>query len=52
MVGFLGGLAVGAPIAGLAIDATDSYQPVWLATLVLAVVAAFVADFARRTASR
>jgi len=50
MVGFLGGLAVGAPIAGLAVDATDSYQPVWIATLVLAAAAAMVADFARRTA--
>jgi len=49
MVGFLGGLAVGAPVAGLAIDATDSYQPVWIATLVLAAAAAVVADFARRT---
>lgn len=51
MVGFLGGLAVGAPIAGLAVDATDSYQPVWVATLVLAAAAALVAQFARRTAT-
>ena len=51
MVGFLGGLAVGAPLAGLTIDATDSYQPVWVATLVLAAVAAMVAEFARRTAT-
>ena len=51
MVGFLGGLAVGAPIAGLAIDSTDSYQPVWIATLVLAVAAAFVSHFAQRTAT-
>lgn len=50
MVGFLGGLAVGAPIAGLTIDATGSYQPVWVATLVLAAGAAVVASFARRTA--
>lgn len=51
MVGFLGGLAVGAPIAGLSIDATNSYQPVWIATLVLAAAAAVVAEFARRTAN-
>ena len=50
MVGFLGGLAVGAPLAGLTIDATNSYQPVWIATLVLAAAAAFVARFAARTA--
>ena len=51
MVGFLGGLAVGAPIAGLTIDATNSYQSVWVATLVLALAAALVAEFARRTAT-
>ena len=50
MVGFLGGLAVGAPLAGLSIDATDSYQTVWVATLILAAAAALVAQFARRTA--
>jgi len=51
MVGFLGGLAIGAPIAGLMIDATNSYQPVWIATLVLAGLAAVVAQFAQRTAT-
>lgn len=50
MVGFLGGLAVGSPIAGLVIDATESYQPVWIGTLVLAVGSAVVAEFAHRTA--
>ncbi|MEM7093546.1 MAG: MFS transporter [Actinomycetota bacterium] len=50
MFGFLGGLAVGAPIAGLVIDATDSYQPVWSGALVLAVASATVARFAHRTA--
>ena len=50
MVGFLGGLAVGAPIAGLVIDAADSYQPVWIAAMVLAVASAIVAEFAHRTA--
>ena len=49
MVGFLGGLAVGSPIAGLVIDATESYQPVWIGTLVLAVGSAVVAEFAHRT---
>ncbi len=51
MVGFLGGLAIGAPIAGLTIDATGSYQAVWVATLTLAIAAGIVAEFARRTAS-
>ena len=51
MVGFLGGLAVGAPLAGLSIDATGSYQSVWIATLVLAACAALVAQFAQRTSS-
>lgn len=50
MVGFLGGLAVGAPIAGQVIDATGSYQPVWVATLILAGLAAVVAQFAIRDA--
>ena len=50
MFGFLGGLAVGSPIAGLVIDATDSYQPVWLGALVLAIASALVARFAHRAA--
>ena len=50
MFGFLGGLAVGAPIAGLAIDATDSYQPVWVAAIILAIAAAAVAELAERHA--
>ena len=36
MFGFLGGLAIGAPIAGLVVDSTGSYQPVWIAGAVLA----------------
>ena len=50
MFGFLGGLAVGSPIAGLVIDATESYQPVWAGALVLAAASALVARFAHRTA--
>lgn len=50
MVGFLGGLTVGSPIAGQVIDATGSYQPVWIAALVLALASAAVANFALRTA--
>lgn len=52
MVGFLGGLAIGSPLAGLTIDATNSYQPFWVATLVLAAAAAVTSEFARRTATR
>ena len=50
MFGFLGGLAVGSPIAGLVIDATGSYQPVWIGALVLALASALVARFAHRLA--
>jgi predicted MFS family arabinose efflux permease len=50
MFGFLGGLAVGSPIAGLAIDATDSYQPVWIGALCLAIASVLVARFAHRVA--
>ena len=49
MVGFLGGLGVGAPIAGLVIDATDSYQPVWFGALILALASALVAEYASRS---
>lgn len=49
MFGFLGGLAVGAPIAGLVVDATDSYQPVWIGAIVLAAAAAVVAELAERS---
>jgi len=49
MVGFLGGLAISGPLAGKLID-SSGYQPVWIATLVLAALAAVVAEFARRTA--
>ena len=50
MFGFLGGLAVGSPIAGLVIDATDSYQPVWAGALTLALASVLVARFAHRAA--
>lgn len=49
MFGFLGGLAIGSPVAGLAIDATDSYQPVWIAAFILALASSVVAQFAHRT---
>lgn len=48
MFGFLGGLAIGSPIAGLVIDATGSYQPVWAASLVLALASIATARFAQR----
>ena len=40
MLGFLGGLSVGSPIAGAVVDRWDTYQPVWLAALVLAAASA------------
>lgn len=40
MFGFLGGLALGAPIGGLLIDATNSYQPLFIGATVLAAIAA------------
>jgi len=52
MFGFLGGLAVGAPIAGLLIDATDSYQPVWIGAFSLAVASVLVARFAHARSIR
>lgn len=41
MFGFLSGLAVGAPLAGLLIDATGSYQPLFIGATLLAAIAAF-----------
>lgn len=46
MFGFLGGLAIGAPIAGWVIDLSGSYQPVWIGALALAAVSALVAKLA------
>ena len=51
MFGFLGGLAVGAPVAGLVIDATNSYQLVWVAGFVLSALSAIVARYAHRSAA-
>ena len=42
MFGFLGGLSLGSPAAGWIVDATGSYQPVWTACLILAVISAAV----------
>lgn len=39
MLGFLGGLSIGSPIAGWVVDRWGSYQPVWTACLILAVLA-------------
>jgi MFS family permease len=52
MFGFLGGLAVGAPVAGLVIDATNSYQLVWVAGFVLSALSAIVARYAHRNAAQ
>ena len=38
MLGFLGGLTVGSPVAGAVVDRVGTYQPVWAAALVLALV--------------
>ena len=35
MAGFFGGITISAPLAGLAVDAWGTYQPVWLAAAVL-----------------
>lgn len=40
MLGFLGGLTVGSPAAGAIVDRWGTYQPVWFATLVLALASA------------
>jgi predicted MFS family arabinose efflux permease len=40
MFGFLGGLTISAPLAGLAVDAWDQYRPVWLIAAAVATVAA------------
>ncbi len=49
--GFLGGLTVGAPITGVVVDRWGSYQPVWLAALVLSLLSAAIIN-ERFTASR
>ena len=40
--GFLGGLTVGSPITGVVVDRWDTYQPIWLAALVLSLISAVV----------
>lgn len=40
MLGFLGGMSVSAPVAGLVVDHTGDYWPVWTAAGVLATIAA------------
>lgn len=40
MLGFLGGLAISAPLAGVTVDRWGTYRPVWLAGAVLAAAAA------------
>ena len=51
MLGFLGGLSLGAPAAGWIVDATGSYQPVWTACLILALISAAVLIDRRRSVS-
>ncbi|MGB5756431.1 MAG: MFS transporter [Acidimicrobiales bacterium] len=42
MLGFLGGLSVGSPIAGAIVDRWDTYQPVWLGAMALSVASALL----------
>lgn len=42
MLGFLGGLSAGSPIAGLIVDRWDTYQPVWFGALALSIMSAVV----------
>ncbi len=42
MLGFLGGLTISAPIAGLTVDTFDTYRPVWIAAAALAASAALL----------
>lgn len=39
MLGFLGGLSIGSPLAGLAVDAFDSYQPMFFVAFALTLAA-------------
>jgi predicted MFS family arabinose efflux permease len=48
MLGFLGGLSISAPIAGLAVDAGGDYRPVWLVASALAALAAALVLTTRR----
>ncbi|MDA3039188.1 MAG: MFS transporter [Actinomycetota bacterium] len=42
MVGFLGGLSVGTPVAGWTVDVTGSYRPMWIGATVLTLIATVV----------
>ncbi len=42
MVGFLGGLSVGTPLAGWTVDVTGSYRPMWIGATVLTLIATLV----------
>ncbi|MGI9597254.1 MAG: MFS transporter [Acidimicrobiales bacterium] len=42
MLGFLGGLSVGSPIAGAIVDRWDTYQPVWIGALALSVLSSLL----------
>lgn len=41
MLGFLGGLTISGPIAGLAVDVGEDYNPVWIASAACCAVAAW-----------
>ena len=51
MLGFLGGYSVGTPAAGVVIDATGSYQPVWWAAAALSLLGSLVLAGPARSAS-
>ena len=42
MLGFLGGLSAGSPVAGLIVDRWGTYQPVWFGALLLSIASAVV----------
>ncbi len=43
MAGFLGGVALGAPVFGATVDLTGTYLPGWIVVAVLGVVATWLA---------
>ncbi len=48
MLGFLGGLSVGSPVAGWAVDRWGSYQPVWGVCVLLSALAVLSLSSGRR----
>lgn len=42
MFGFLGGMALSAPAAGLVVDQTGTYRPVWIGTAAVSAIAAAI----------